>query len=79
MMKTSGVKRTPSSAALFFSAAARRLQVGDIRIFMLRHVRQIDPACLQPRAGNPLDARQRFDFDRLRNARNPPPALAAVP
>ena len=63
MMKASGVSRTPSCDALLFERDTRDLQIGDVGILVLRHVRQIEPARLQARAGNPLDARQRFDFD----------------
>ena len=48
---------------LVLQRAARRVHVGDIRIFMLSHMRQIQPACLQSRARYLLDARERLDFD----------------
>ena len=40
---------------------AFRFELGDVREIVLRDVRQIDPAGLQPRPGYFLDARQRLD------------------
>ncbi len=42
---------------------ARGFQLGDVGLVELRDVRKIDPARLQARPGNALDAAQRLDFD----------------
>ena len=39
------------------------VEVSDVGVLVLRHVRHVEPARLQARAGNALDARQRLDFD----------------
>ena len=62
-MKASGVSRTPSCAALPFERDPRDFEIGDVRIVVLRDVRQIEPARLQARTGDALDARQRLDLD----------------
>ena len=43
---------------------ARVLQLGDVGFIELRNVRQIDPAGVQPRAGNALDAAERLNLHR---------------
>ena len=49
--------------ALSLSASARLLELGDVRFVELRDVRDVDPARLQARTGDPLDARQRLRLD----------------
>jgi hypothetical protein len=46
-----------------FQLLAPGLEIGDIGKIVLRDMGQVDPAGLQPRAGDLLDARQRLQFD----------------
>ncbi len=63
-MKASGVSLMPPAAAFSFSFVAQRLELGDVGLVELRDVRDVHPARMQPRAGDPLDARQRLGLDR---------------
>ena len=57
-------QRRQANALLFrlgLERDTRDIQIRDVRLVVLRDVRHIDPACLQPRAGNALDARQRLN------------------
>src|SRR5690606_8297310 len=53
-------------AALFrctFQFLALFLEFSDVRDIVLGHMRQVDPACLEPRSGYLLDAGQRLPLD----------------
>ena len=58
MMNASGVRRTPSCGRLALERDARDVHIGDVGVLVLRDVRQVDPARLQARAGDHLNARQ---------------------
>src|SRR5690606_37546076 len=58
-------RREPDAAllGLRLERVARLLERRDIGLVVLRDVRQVDPARVQPCAGDALDARQRLVFD----------------
>ena len=62
MMKASGVSLTPAACALSFRLARISSSVRDVGFIELRDVRDVDPARMQPRARDALDARQRLGF-----------------
>ncbi len=62
-MKASGVSLMPALRRRILQLAAQCLELGDVRLIELRDVRDVDPACMQARARNPLDARQRLRLD----------------
>ena len=61
-------------ARLALELVARLFELGDVRFVDLRDVRDVDPARLQARAGDLLDAAERLDLDRRRTSRSRPPA-----
>ena len=63
-MKASGVSFTPAASALLLEARAQLLELGDVGLVELRDVRDVDPAGVQARPGDALDARQRLGLDR---------------
>ena len=63
-MNASGVSLMPLPAPHSLELVARVFELGDVRLVDLRDVRHVDPARLQPRTGNLLDAPERLDFDR---------------
>ena len=50
MMNTRGRQPHLLLRRLILQGAARRFEVGDVGILVLRHMRQIQPTGLQPRA-----------------------------
>ena len=63
-MNASGVSLMPSFAALPLSLLRVVFELGDVRFVHLPDVRHVEPARLQPRTGDLLDAAERLDFDR---------------
>ena len=64
---------------LVLQARAHFLELGDVRLIELRDVRDVDPAGLQARTGDALDARQRLGSPSARTAQSPLPARRATP
>ena len=62
-MKASGVSLMPSLRGLLLELGAHVLESGDVRLVELRDVRNVDPARMQARPGDLLDARQRLGLD----------------
>src|ERR1700723_3828201 len=59
-----GKSRSASRHPLtMFASAASRLEIRTVRILVLSHMRQIDPAGLKPGSRNLLDPGQWLDFD----------------
>ena len=63
-MKASGVSLMAALRRRILQLPAQGLELGDIRLVELRDVRDVDPARMQARAGNALDARERLGLDR---------------
>ena len=64
---------------LVLEAGAQLLELGDVGLVELRDVRDVDPAGMQARPGDALDARQRLESRSGRTARSRPPAPPAAP
>ena len=62
-MNASGVSLMPRSLRLLLERRAFLLELRDVGFVVLRDVRHVDPARVQPRARDLLDARQRLGFD----------------
>jgi hypothetical protein len=60
--KASSVSLASGRSAL--TRTAERLEVGNVGILVVGHVRNRDPIAVQQRTGDALDARERLDFDR---------------
>ena len=62
-MNASGVTLIPRCLRLFLERRAFLFELRDVGFVVLRDVRHVDPARVQPRAGDLLDPRQRLGFD----------------
>ena len=62
-MNASGVSLMPAFARLALELVAHLLEVGDVGFVHLPDMRNIEPARLQARTGNLLDAAERLDLD----------------